>query len=208
VSITLLILSAVMGAISFSGDSSSGALRAVMMRPLSRPGLVLGRALALLLLTLALYALGILLAWWLAGSQLGFQDVRLEGYTIIARPRLLHEARWLLLLPLPAILTAPLVALFVSTVLDDVALSVVVALALVLGPALYNVLMERLPAWVFTEQALRPLDVLQQLARGIETEVGSFHGQGAWASLLWPLLTSGLALLGSMLALRFKDFKA
>lgn len=206
---TVVILSVVLAAVSFSGDSSSGALRTLLVRPIPRSTLICGQALMLGITSGLLYIIGVLVAWFLTARLVGFAHISHEGYEILSLEVMESYARRLVFLPLPALLCAPLVALAVSSIVDDVALSVVVSLALVMGPFFFSSISDALPRWFFTEQAHLPVEILRDLARGIETHAAEVDaGVLAREATLYPLGFGAGVLALALLFFNLRDFKS
>ena len=196
----LIGLSAVQGAVAVSGDASSGALRAVMVRPVGRPAVVLAHGTIQALFAAGTYIVGIGLALLAAKSLYGFGDAMHGEYVVLTREEIETFATRLLLLPLPALLVAPLIGLCVSVVTDDAATAVVLALALTVGPLLFGLVGGDVPPWVYTERAIKPLTVLEQIAEGVTLEAdrvaaSRYLGQSIWQPAVWVTVTLSVATL-------------
>jgi hypothetical protein len=172
----------------------------VLIRPIARPALVISHAVLLAASTAVLYLGGLLLALPLIALRTGFGDVRLDDYVITGAGQMAAHALRLCLLPLPALCCAPLLALTVSVVSEDVASAVVISLALVGGPLLFGKLIGELPDWSFPARAVHPVSVLGSLAQGVNTRERSVAGtayvlQSIGWPLLWAFLFTGAAVL-------------
>lgn len=195
VTVVLLVLGALQGALAMTADASDGALRGVLLRPISRSAVVVGHALIGSALMVSGYLLGLIAAWILASTVVGLGPAVHHSYVILDKEVLLGYAGRLMLLPLPGLLAGVLVGLTVSALLTDVAASVVLALALVPGPVLLAQVAPDMPAWLFTERALHPLRVLGELAAGEELQ-RALVDRGSYIALeiLQPLAACLLAL--------------
>ncbi len=172
----LVILCSVLGAVSISGDATSGALRAVMIRPVSRVAVVLAHGTTITAFTTILYLLCVSTSWLVALVAFGFDDVtystNLGEFPI---PSLdsgsmnLIQVR-LLALALPALVVPPLLALCVSTRTDDPATSVVLSLIVSVGPLIFGLITDARAEWLFTDQVLHPINTLADLSRGIQVD--------------------------------------
>ncbi|MAG57219.1 MAG: hypothetical protein CMJ83_13075 [Planctomycetes bacterium] len=193
-------LTTVLGAVSISGDAASGALRGVMLRPVGRPAVVLAHATATSLFVMAIYVTGLIIAL-VAGSTLcGYGDVLYEEYVVIGADEMAGFMFRLVLLPLPALLIPPLLALCISTRMDDGATAVVLALVATVGPLLFGFVSGDVPEWVFTERAMHPATVLGKLAQGYQLDADrvdsvEYIAACVWQPALWLISFAGLGIL-------------
>lgn len=190
----------ILGSVAISSDRASGALRAVLLRPVPRSALLAAHALFLMALALLLHCgtLGAMAA--LAHRLHGFGAVTYRGDTILSALEMSEYAWKLIAATLPATLCSALLGLCISTLIEGVVLSVVLGLVLVLGPLLFERLASPLPSWVFTHAAVNPPQVLEQLSRGITLEakrVDSVHYllDATTPSLIWSVALLGIALI-------------
>lgn len=171
---TLVGLTSVLGAVAISGDAASGALRAVMVRPVGRPAVVLAHAITTAAFAIALYLVCVSIAWLTARFAFGFEDVMYRSSLGVFAIQGLDKESMnvlqlrLLLLSAPALAIPPLIALCISAVTDDAATAVVLALMVTLGPLLFGLITDESLEWLFTERALHPLNSLAELAEGVQ----------------------------------------
>ncbi|MEE2711657.1 MAG: hypothetical protein VX913_02680 [Planctomycetota bacterium] len=195
---TLVGLTSVLGAVAISGDAASGALRAVMVRPVGRPAVVLAHAITCAAFSVALYCVCVSIAWITARYAFGFSDVMYRSSLGVFPIQGLEEEAMntlqlrLLLLALPALAIPPLIALCISAVTDDAATAVVLALMVTLGPLLFGLITDETIAWLFTERALHPLNSLAELAKGVQLHQdvvsdAAYTWQSVWQPGCWIL---------------------
>jgi hypothetical protein len=194
----LIGLTTVQGAVSLSGDAGSGALRAVLMRPVGRPAVFLSRALVHGAYVVLVYACGVVLACVLAGATVGYGDVMRHEYVVMPRAEMQEFALLLLLLPLPALLVPPLLGLCLSVGTDDAATVIVLALLFTVGPMLFGLVGGSLAPWLFTERVLHPLIALSLLAEGVQLEADLVSSPSYGAAAIWQPAAwcAGLVALG------------
>lgn len=203
-------LTSVLGAVAISGDAASGALRAVMVRPVGRPAVVLAHAITTAAFSIALYLVCVSIAWVTARFAFGFDDVMYRSSLGIFPIQGLEEGSMnvlqfrLLLLAAPALAVPPLLALCVSTVTDDAATAVVLAMMATLGPLLFGLLTDETLGWLFTERALHPLNTLAELSKGVQLHQEvvaetAYMWQSLWQPGCWILacLATSIALFQS-----------
>lgn len=188
-------LGALQGAVSLAGDVSSGALRCVLLHPLPRSRWVFAIASTLVAFTTLLYLSGLLVAAIGCGVVSGFGDVVFEGFVVLSEAEMVAYARRLLLLPLLPLMAAPLAGVLVSTLIEDVATAVMLALLVVLGPLLGRALLGAWPAWLFTEAVARPVDALGELAEGVTLQADAVERGSYLIAILGPGLAWCAALL-------------
>jgi ABC-2 type transport system permease protein len=172
----LVIFCSVLGAVSISGDAATGSLRAVMIRPVGRSAVVLAHATTTAAFTALLYMMCIATAWVVARFAFGFDDVTystsLGEFPIASLDSDSMDSLQLrmLALALPALIVPPLLALCVSTTTDDPATGVVLALVITAGPLIFGLITDARLEWLFTDQALHPINTLADLSRGIQVD--------------------------------------
>lgn len=198
----------VIGSRSVSAESSSGTLRTVLTRPLTRAEFILAKVLSLVVLTLVFYAATIFaaeaFAWWRAdrfralyptypaggGKEVASQT----AYRTVAE-LLQVSVRNLSLLYLP-LLSAALLGLFVSVLFNNEGVSVSVSAIAYLPYAMCagfhheyfkGMAPTRVARWLAQYWAVEPLYKLKQYAEGYS------HGflwdpADLWRAILVPLL--------------------
>jgi hypothetical protein len=187
----LAVLGAMLGAVAVSQDAQSGALRAVLLRPIRRSTYVGAHACVLALAVLLLYGLGILLAASAIGLRHGYGEARLGELVLVTGDELAQHARRLVAWPALALVAASAIGLLASVVVDDVAVALALALVAGAGPVLYQLAMGDLPRGVFAEAPLLGPPLLRELANGDTHREGLLRsGSVALRILLAPLLTT------------------
>ena len=205
----MMTLTTIMGAVAVSADRSSGALRALLLRPVPRSSIIAAHAILLLTLT-AIIHLGTLSAMAALSHRLhGFGPVLYRDIEIVSSAEMGSFSLRLLGATLPAVLCAPLLGLAVSVLVDGVVPAVVLALALVLGPLLFGRLASELPTWVFTQRAMGPLQVLEDLSRGITLEAARVESPRYLFDSTLPCALWGIAFLAvAGIAMRKREFRS
>jgi ABC-2 type transport system permease protein len=208
----LLSFGAVLGAVSLAGDAASGSLRAVLVRPVSRPAVVLSRAAVLALGLTAVYAASILVALLVATAIARFDSVTLGtgdlASELIPRGDLLRVAPRLVALALPALVCSALVGLMVSSWWNDPSSSAICALLLVLSPYLVEVLSVESSPWLFTHGAAFGSSVLSELAGGVARRLAiASSWRDLWLPFSMPLLAGAAAVAAGCITFSMRDFR-
>lgn len=192
---TLLLLIASTRAV--AGDRESGILRVASTRSASRAGLVLGRAMLGMVLTLgAMLAAG--LGAWIASALLyDFGPVVEDNYELVSSEELRAGLRLALLATLPPLLTTWLFGLFVSTVTRSGTGAVAVGIATYLGFDLFKEVLGDAQYYVFA--AFNPsfvdnscLNEFANVARGF-SDAG--YSELRFAQNLWVPWPQALVLI-------------
>jgi hypothetical protein len=209
----LLAFGSVLGAVSLAGDAASGSLRTVLTRPVSRPAIVLSRAVVLGVSLSALYAATMLVALLCAGWRADFAPITSAiselAPPVVPREDLVRAATVAFLLGFPAILCAAMIGLMLGAWWNDPALAAVCALLVVLSPYLAELLRIASSSWVFTHGAVFGASVLSELASGDTTRLGTVSdGRNLLVPLLVPLATAAVAVAAGCAVFSRRDFKA
>ena len=194
-------------AVTVAGARARGTVRFVLPRPISRQGWVLGKACALLVLTLMFLAVAVGTSWLVAQGH-GFGDVAAEskpveegnGFNIIEEEEVPPEfqAKTMrrrtmaaALLVLPALLTVTGIGLFISSIMSSAAGAVILAVAVVLP-------LQYLPEVIgLSEQTARILpvraatdflDQLREFGRHLATADWPEYGAGPLAGAAFAIL--------------------
>jgi hypothetical protein len=200
---------ALLGAASLAGDAASGALRAVLLRPVSRPQVVLSRAVALVLAQAALLAVGALAAYFAARAGGAFGPV-VHGdgdaaFELLSATEIADAARRAALLAVPGALASALVGLAVGAFCDDAATAALVALGGVLVPAFAGAAGAATP-WAWGAPGATALSVFGELAEGVQTRQALLFGADlARASALVPVAWTSAALAAAAARLARRD---
>lgn len=191
------------GARALAGDLEQGLVRLAVTRCVSRPALILGRALLGPLHALALWLGSGLGAGAAAGGWLDFGPLVDEGYLLLAASEAFGELRLAALAVLPALVATWVLGLFVGTLARSAAGAVAAALGLWLAFDLFKTaLLGRDVDWVFAAHAPTLLDTspfrgLGDLLRGFSDAPAT--DETLRAALLVPL-PQALALCAGALA--------
>ncbi len=201
---TLLLLIAAARAL--AGDRESGLLRVARTRSVSRAGLLLGRAVLGLVMTLAALALTGLAAWGAAAWLFDFGPVMEGSYELVASAELHGELRGALLATLPPLLATWCFGLLVSSLCRSGTSAVAIALATYLGFDLFKEVLGEAQYYVFA--AFNPsfidhscLKELSGIARGY-SDAGypeALYALNLWLPFPW---IAGLLLLAGLINAR------
>ncbi|MEE8104297.1 MAG: ABC transporter permease [Planctomycetota bacterium] len=202
-----------LAALSVAADRTRGTTRWVFARPVSRTGIVLGKAGALALFTVLFFGVCVTTAYAI-GAPAGFTDIRpgeeaLSGFEFgddapieeefqaATMRRNMWEAAWMLL---PALLTVTGLGLAVSCLLRSSAGAVIVGLAML--PPVYFLaevmgVAERHAHLLPFRAARHLLSQLEVFAEGYSTGDWPEYGVGAW--LVASLVALGLPVAGALI---------
>ncbi len=195
---------ALLGAASLPGDLQSGALRAVLLRPLPRVAIALSRAFWLVLAQGAIVLAGGLAAYLAAKHSASFGAVMhgegIEAVELISAAEIADLASRAVRLALPGLLAAPLIGFAVGAFLDDPAAAALTALALVLGPVLAGAVTDATFAFAPSAAGAEALSILSELAEGVQTRqerllLPEFAAQAIRTPILYAVFATGLASL-------------
>jgi hypothetical protein len=208
----LLSFGAVLGAVSLAGDAASGSLRGVLVRPVSRTGVVLSRAFVLAAGLTAVYAVSILVSLLASAAVDRFDAVTLGtgelASELIPREDLVRVVPRLIAMALPALICSTLVGLMVSACWSDPSSSAISALLLVLSPYLVEALAVESSPWMFTHGAAFGSSVLSELAGGVARRLAIASNWGdLWIPFLTPLLTGAAAVAAGCVVFSVRDFR-
>lgn len=205
-----LILAAILlltfSAVGISGEATGGTLRLLLIRPISRTDLIIGRA-ATLLLTSIVLVLVVAITGWIAGLLAGgYGDVLDAQYGTID-----YSAGQLTKVSLVVLAVAPLVlfavacfGLFLSVLCDSAATAV--TSAVLLGLILFSldlIMIGPASALNFLSWVGRPAGVLESLALGHS----DFGLRLSWVlpAVAVPLGTASLFLIAAGIIFRRRD---
>jgi hypothetical protein len=164
---------ALLGAGSLSGDLASGALRAVLLRPVSRGAAALSRAASLLFAQAFVVVAGAAGAYCVARVQGEFGPVVYgtgeEAVELLSAAETAAAALRAGALALPGLFAAPLLGLAVGAWIDDPAAAALAALALILGPALLGPVTTAAAAVSPVAAGAEAAAIFAELAEGVQT---------------------------------------
>lgn len=208
----LLSFGAILGAVSLAGDASTGALRGVMMRPVSRTAVVTSRAIVLAAGVAAVYAVSILAAWLLAAAVDRFPSItygtEAGAPDLITQAELLNAAPRLVLVALPALMCAALLGLMVSAFWNDPSSATICALMLVLSPYVVETVFDASSSWAFTHVATSGASVLKELAEGVTTRLSAANDLGVLLTPAWvPIACGMIAIVIGSIVFSVRDFR-
>ncbi len=208
-----LAFGAVIGAVSLAGDAASGALRGIMMRPVSRTAIVVSRATTLVSGMALAYAVAIITATVCAAIADDFGAITYgEGEAtaeLVGAAELRRDVPRLILLSFPAILCAPLIGLALSAIFEDAATAAVLGLVAALSPFLADAFAGAAQGWLFTHAAVESIATVSQLSEGILTGVEGTRGGGFLLhSVAIPFACGTLAVVVAGIVFRRRDFQS
>ena len=193
---------ALLGAASLPGDLQSGALRAVLLRPLPRTAIALSRAFWLVVAQAAIVLAGGLAAYLAAKSSAPFGAVLhgegIEAVQLLSAAEVSEFASRAVVLALPGLLAAPLIGFAVGAFLDDPAAAALTALALVLGPILAGAVADMSFPFAPSAAGAEALSILAELAEGVQTRqerllMPEFAGEAIRTPFLFAFAATVLA---------------
>jgi len=196
-----LLMGGLLGAVSFSSDRQTGAQRMLMLRPVPRTSLWLGRALLLSTFQLLAVAIGLsvlLVTLWL--QPLAFADVEHLGTPILFQGEMFQMLPPLLITQFLSLLAAPLLGLLAATLLRDGATALFIVLPILLGPGLAATIGFDVDTRWAPLHALDAPAKLNALALGITVDADTIE-RGAYLQkrliplLAWPLGSIAIGLL-------------
>lgn len=196
----------VAGCLTLSEETGSGSLRAVAVAPVSRIDVIGGKLCAMALAALAAWALTIAVAVAWVSLAGGFAPVTIEipGLEPVVKfsvSEMTSHAWRLLAATAPAVLCSPIFGLAVATVIDGEGASMAASVA---GYAALRAWagLEDEGTWAFTSGISRPVELLSEVARGVETNLDEVEAM-SFQSLPVAAATVSLAVLATFAVVVF-----
>ena len=202
----------IMGCLAINEEVSSGSMRAVLMRPVTRGEVILAKIVTLVgfALVVALFALTSSHGLVLASG--GFTEVMIDDMGgLTADPAFTAESIRALSFKLSAatilpILCAPLFGLLISLFIDAAGSAVAVGVFLFGMMSTLGESLDGLRGWVFPTYIDHPVALLAEFAEGIETNRVSVEEMGLFSSeFLAPLVMIGVFAAVALLVFRTKE---
>lgn len=208
----------IMGCLAVNEELSSGAMRAVLVRPVGRTELLLAKMTGLV--TFALLGVGVTYAtaWIWVSSHGGFGAVigDFEVFTkeIFSAEEIARHGRDMSLAAIPGVLCAPIFGIIISLLVEAagaaVALGVFLFFCMTTITAQKNAqgLLLGLREWVFTTFVDRPFALLGDLGEGIEEELSRVEEMGVLSSdMLVPTAMLLVMSVVAVLIFRWKEIR-
>ena len=200
----------IMGSLAVNEEVASGALRAVLLRPIGRGRLIAAKLMALAGFAALLQISSIALAWWLCAERFGPAMIEFDGFLepVVTRSEseLSDIARTLCVATLLPVIAFPVIGALISVLLDSAGGAVACAALLFLAEEALAGTFEEQADWFLPTYFERPLGLLAELGRGIDSRADLLQEFG-WVSphTIVPLaILLGAGLL-SALSFRFKE---
>lgn len=196
----------ILGCLVLAEDVGSGSLRVVAIAPVRRSEILSGKIGALLLVAVTSWMAVLLVSIAWVMSQGGFSPVTLEipGLEPVVKFSLDemngHAVR-LLGATLPALLCSPVFGLLVATIVDGEGAAMAVSIASY-AAIRATAGLEGGGAWAFTSGLSHPVELLAELARGVETHLDEVDATGLTSG---PMAV-GLLTLGLLMTLSIRLF--
>ncbi|MCA8979471.1 MAG: hypothetical protein H6831_09670 [Planctomycetes bacterium] len=174
-----------------AGDNDTGVARLAVTRSVSRPGLVLGRALLIVPYVLLLALVTGVSAWFSVTATYELGDLVVDGYTLATASELRSELTQSILVTLPPLCCLCSFGLLVSAASRSAVAAVALSASAFLGYDLFKEVLGRKAAWVFASYVPSIFDEsamaeMVQVALGYSDAGMSTAARNAAAILPWP----------------------
>ena len=199
----------IMGAVSVNEEESSGALRAVMLRPIGRVEFVVAKALTLALFVGIVLLVNVLVAWLWVVTHGGFGPATidfegLDAVSVFDAATLRGFTMKLCLAAVPGAVAATWFGVVVSVVVEGSGAAVAIGVFCLGALKTLREVNEEIGAWFFTHHVARPIELLGELGRAIEENANVVRDLGPFSEevVVPSLWAAGFGLLAVVLFAR------
>ena len=195
-----------LGTLSVNDEAASGALRSIAMSAVGRTEIILAKALVLATFGLLAMVIQILIAyaWVQAHAPLADVSILIEGFDPdlkFTRAEMMDHTTTLVVLMIPAILSAPILGLLLSLLVAAPGTSVAVSVFVFGGMQLIGTAFDATHCVLFPATIDHLLNLLGELAEGIETNVDVVTQLNSFSDIFWIPAVILITLFVASLAL-------